>query len=110
MKRSIVITMLALLGAGGANAAGGGGSGAAAIGLIRFDPPQSLGCVAVRVEVPAQQMLTGVRWWNGSAALPFPKVLVASGSGVEPPVYSEAVVAAESVTGAEDGWSTAQFA
>lgn len=109
MKRSIVI-MMALLGAGGAYAAGGGESGAAANGLIRFDPPQSLGCVAVRVEVPAQQMLTGVRWWNGTASLPFPKVLVASGSGVEPPVYSEAVVAAESVTGAEGGWSNAQFA
>lgn len=110
MKRSIVITMLALLWAGEALAAGGGGSSPAADGLIRFNPPQPLGSVAVRVEVPDHQMLTGVRWWNGSASLPFPKVLVASGSGVEPPAYSEAEVAAESVSGADGGWSTAQFA
>lgn len=109
MKRSIVITMLALLWVGAAVAAGNGGSTSMVDGLIRFDPPQPLGCVAVRVDVPAQQMLTGVRWWNGSAALTFPKILVGSGSGVEPPVISEAAVVAVNVAGGEDGWSTVQF-
>lgn len=110
MKKSIALTTLALLLAGGTFAAGGGGSNSAADGLIRFDPPQALGCVAVRVEVPPHQMLTGVRWWNGSAALSFPMVLVASGSGTEPPAYAEAVVAAKNVSGIDGGWSTALFA
>ena len=94
MKRSIAVTALAFLWAGGVHAAGNAGVSAGAEGLIRFDPPQALGCVAVRVDVPSDQMLTGVRWWNGSSALSFPKVLVASGSGDEPPAYSEAMVAA----------------
>lgn len=110
MRKSIVITIVALLWVSGALASGGGGAASAAEGLIRFDPPQALGCVAVRVDVPSSQMLTGVRWWNGSSALSFPKVLVASGSGDEPPAYSEAMVAAESVTGSEGNWSTALFA
>ncbi|MBK7047346.1 MAG: hypothetical protein IPH48_12735 [bacterium] len=109
MKRSIVTTMLALLWAGGALAGGSGSSATTADGLIRFDPPQSLGCVAVRVEVPAQQMLTGVRWWNGSASLALPKILVASGSGMEPPAYAEAVIVAEGVSGSDSAWSTAEF-
>lgn len=110
MKRSIAVTALAFMWAGGVHAAGNAGVSAGAEGLIRFDPPQTLGCVAVRVDVPSSQMLTGVRWWNGSSALSFPKVLVASGSGDEPPAYAEAMVAAESVTGSDSDWSTALFA
>jgi hypothetical protein len=109
MKRSIAITMLALFWVGAAIAAGEGGAIPGADGLIRFDPPQPMGCVAVRVDVPAQQMLTGVRWWNGSAALTFPKILVASGSGMEPPTIAEAVVVALDVAGAANGWSTVAF-
>jgi len=109
MKKTVAILSLALLWVGVAFATGGGGSASAVDGLIRFDPPQPLGCVAVRVEVPAQQMLTGVRWWNGSASTAFSKILVASGSGVEPPTIAEAVVVALSVAGVDNGWSTVTF-
>ncbi len=111
MNRTFVISVLTLMWAGaGLGAGGSGGSTATVAGLIRFEPPQPLGCVAVRVDVPADQMLTGVRWRNGSAALSFQKVLVASGNGLEPPAYSEAVVVAEAVVGIDDGWSSVQFA
>ncbi len=104
MKKTIVLLMLAVLLRGAAYGAD------VAAGLIRFDPPQPRGCVAVRVDVPASKMLTGVRWRNGSASWAFPKILVASGNGLEPPAYSDAVVAVENVTGVDEGWSEVAFA
>ncbi len=90
-------------------AGGGGGSAPTVQGLILFDPPQARGCVAVRVEVPEDQMLTGVRWYNGTATVAFPAIFVASGSDLAPPPCSEAVVMVENVQGVEGGWSAAMF-
>lgn len=112
MKKTSVIFMLAVLASGVAYGAGAGGSGSApsaAAGLIRFEPPQPLGCVAVRVDVPGDKMLTGLRWRNGTAALAFPKILVASGTDLTPPPYSEAVMVAEQVQGLEQDWSSVEF-
>jgi len=37
-------------------------------GLIEFDPPQAVACIAIRVEVPETKMVTGLRWFNGSSS------------------------------------------
>ena len=66
---------------------------------IRLDPPQPQTCVAVRVEVPGDKMVTGVRWYNGTATAAFPRLLVASGTQVAPPPLTEAVALADSVPG-----------
>ncbi len=112
MRKLCAIIMLAALWSGSALAANGNGgvSTTAAVGLIRFEPPQSLGCVAVRVEVPENKMITGLRWRNGTSTLAFPKILVASGSDFFPPPYSEAVTVAEEVQGQEQSWSSVIFA
>lgn len=108
MKNACVI--LIAISAWSSLALGAEGDGVASTdGLLRFDPPQPLGCVAVRVDVPPDQMLVGLRWFNGSSGLPFPKILVASGSGLEPPAYSEALVVAEGVSGEDGGWSEVLF-
>ncbi len=85
------------------------GAPVAASGLLQFDPPQALGCVAVRVPVPEDQMITGLRWFNGTAQDAFPRILVASGNDELPPPYGQAVVVAENVHGVEQGWSEITF-
>lgn len=103
------ITVTILLTASWALASGDGSGSAPAAGVIHLDPPQPLTCVAVRVEVPDDQMVAGVRWYNG-AATAFPRVFVASGTQVAPPPLDEAVTLADSVPGQEQQWSTATFA
>ncbi len=78
-------------------------------GLIGFAPPQAVGCIAVRVAVPEDKMVAGLRWYNGSATESFPRILVASGSGFEPPALEEAVVVAEDVHGLAQTWSEVTF-
>jgi len=91
----------------------GGGNGApvqpAADGLIEFEPPQAVCCIAVRVEVPEGEMVTGLRWHNGTSSIAFPKILVASGNGMTPPPYADAVIAATDVFGQEYQWSEILF-
>ena len=55
------------------------------------------------------KMVTGLKWYNGTAQVAFPKILVASGSGVEPPAYSQAVAVAQDVNGQDNGWSQVSF-
>jgi hypothetical protein len=51
-----------------------------------------------------------LRWYNGSASESFPRILVASGSGILPRPCTEAVAVAEGVQGVEQGWSEVTFA
>ena len=93
-------------------AAGAGGTGGAALeaeGLIQFDPPQALGCIAARVEVPADKMIVALRWYNGAATGVLPKVLVATGNGSAPPSYDDAITVAENVQGQDLAWSVVEF-
>lgn len=108
--RSPVLFLLVLAWSELAGANAGAGEAAPAAGLIQFDPPQAVSCVAVRVTVPPDQMITGMRWYNGSASESFPRVLVASGSDILPPPCTEAVAVAEGVQGVEQGWSEVSFA
>lgn len=110
MNRIIAIVILVTSWNGACWAAGGGGGGSLTVeGLIQFAPPQVQGCVAVRVEVPEDKMVTGVRWYNGTAAVAFSNILVASGTDLAPPPYDEAVAMAGNVQGQECAWSTAMF-
>lgn len=112
MRTNVKLTAYATCWAIACWAAGAGATGdaVAAAGLIQFDPPQAKGCVAVRVAVPEDKMLTGLRWYNGTSAVAFPRVLVASGRELAPPPYSDAVVMAEVVVGQQEAWSEITFA
>lgn len=113
MKKYWMIVVAACCSASLAVAGAGGGSGSdmsAADGLIQFEPPQVRGCVAARVDVPADKMVVGVRWYNGSSVGALPKILVATGNGLAPPAYGEAVALAEDVQGQEQEWSNVVFA
>jgi hypothetical protein len=91
-------------------AGSGGGVPQVPDGIVVPQPAGDENCVAVRLEVPGDQMLTGVRWYNGSGAVSFGRILVASGSGLYPPNMAQALVVAEDVTGTESAWSAAEFA
>ncbi len=78
-------------------------------GLLRFEPPQAVSCVAVRVEVPQDKMITGLRWYNGTGSRTFAHILIASGNDFEPPAISEAVSVADNVTGQNEAWSEVAF-
>ena len=78
-------------------------------GLIRFEPPQAVSCIAVRVEVPQDKMITGLRWYNGTSTEAFPQVLVASGNDFAPPSLEQAVTVAQDVRGLDHGWSEVVF-
>lgn len=95
---------------GWASGGGSGGGTSAAAGFIRFDPPQAQGCVAVRIAVPEDKMVAGIRWYNGSSSEAFPRVLAATGAQMVPPPCSEAVVLVENVQGQESEWSSVTFA
>lgn len=92
-----------------ADGSGTAGDMPTAEGLIQFDPPQPLGCIATRVAVPVDKMVVGMQWHNGSATGSLPKILVANGNGSAPPSYSEAVSVAEDVHGQDQGMSEATF-
>lgn len=109
MKRNMVtifvaLVLLALGQYGPASAAEESASG-----FILVSPARATNCVAVRVDVPADMALSGVRWFNGSAVLGFDRVLIASGSDVLPPVIGEALVVAEETSGPENGWAELAF-
>ncbi len=109
--RILAAAVLLLCGSGLARAqvSGDGSAPVGADGLIQFEPPQAVSCVAVRVPIPEDKMITGLRWYNGTSSEAFPRVLVASGNDVMPPPYSEAVTVAENVQGAEQAWSELVF-
>jgi hypothetical protein len=54
-------------------------------------------------------MITGLRWYNGTASDAFPRVLVSSGNDSAPPPYDQAVVVAQNAQGVEQGWSELLF-
>jgi hypothetical protein len=93
--------------------AGSGGSGGGAVvadGLVQFEPPQPLGCIAVRIDVPADKMVVGMRWFNGTTGGAFPNVLAAPGSAEAPPPRAVAVTVAQDIAGLDQEWSAVQFA
>ncbi len=109
MKMVLILTMMAFATMAWGQSDGGSGVPAAASGLLQFAPPQPLECVAVRVDVPEDKMLTGVTWFNGSSQAGNLRLLVASGSDAFPPAYGEAVTVADSVVGQDQSWSTVAF-
>ncbi|MDP2324180.1 MAG: FlgD immunoglobulin-like domain containing protein [Gammaproteobacteria bacterium] len=111
MRTKLTFAFLLLIWGTVAIADGGEGVAAQILadGLIQFDPPQAVSCVAVRVEVPTDKMITGLRWFSGSSSIAFPRVLVASGNDYWPPSYDQAVTVAENALGAEQGWSELTF-
>lgn len=112
MNRIILVAILAcgwsLVALAGS---GGGGAGAAvADGLVHFEPPQPLGCIAVRIDVPADKMVVGMRWFNGATGGVFPNVLAASGGADAPPPHAVGVTVAQDIGGLEQEWSAVKFA
>jgi hypothetical protein len=105
MKKTMLLALLL----GSAFAWVDGNGQPQADGLIQFDPPQSVSCIAVRIAVPEDKMVTGIRWYNGAGSTSFPQVLVASGTGFAPPPFAEAVVIAQNVQGNESSWSELEF-
>jgi len=111
MKKVVRFAIALLCFSGEAYAGAGGGTPGqvTADGLIEFDPPQAVACIAIRVDVPETKMVAGLRWFNGSSSEAFPEVLVASGSGMVPPPVAEAVVADSLVSGLHYQWSEITF-
>ena len=110
MKTATAVMTLALIWSAVVCRADSGESTAiSADGLIQFDPPQAVSCIAVRVEVPEGKMVTGLRWYNGTGAEAFPRILVASGNDFQPPAYGQAVVIAQNVQGQDHAWSAVTF-
>ena len=87
-----------------------GGTPVSADGLIRFEPPQAVSCIAIRVEVPQDKMITGLRWYNGTSTEAFPEILIASGNAFEPPSLDQAVTVVQNVRGLNRAWSEVDFA
>lgn len=63
----------------------------------------------MRIAVPDDKMVTGLKWFNGTASASFPKVLVSSGNSFAPPPYAEAIVISEDVYGYDNDWSELVF-
>ena len=61
------------------------------------------------MDVPENKMITGLKWYNGSGSQTFPRIMVATGNGFEPPAYDQAVAIALNVQGQEQAWSEVAF-
>ena len=110
MKTAVLAMILAATWGGVAfGAVSGSATAVSADGVLQFDPPQAVSCIAVRVEVPQDKMITGLKWYNGSGTQAFPRILVATGNGFEPPAYDQAVAIAQNVQGQEHAWSEVAF-
>jgi hypothetical protein len=88
---------------------GGGGGQPTAEGVFAPTPVGERTCMAIQVPLNALQALAGVRWYNNDGTLSFPAFLLASGFNETPPLYDQAVVVAEDVTGESNGWSEVSF-
>ncbi len=109
MKTTIFLFLFVLLPTTALIAADGDVVPAAPDGILVPQPAGPANCVALRVEVPEDQMLAGVRWYNGSAAEAFPRIMATSGRDLFPPSTSLAVTLATDVQGESDGWTTLMF-
>ncbi|MGD9549173.1 MAG: FlgD immunoglobulin-like domain containing protein [Candidatus Krumholzibacteriia bacterium] len=78
-------------------------------GYVILDSMTANTCLAVRVSVPPDQAVSGIRWFNGATEPGFDRVLVAGGSGLFPPALAEAVPVAEDIPGAQEDWSDLEF-
>ena len=85
------------------------GDAETADGYVLVEPVRERSCVAIRIDVPANQAVSGIRWFNGSSSQGFPQVLLASGEDIKPPEYSEAISLGENVIGSESDWSEMTF-
>jgi hypothetical protein len=92
-----------------AHAGSGGGPAQTPDGILVPQPAAAANSVAVRLEVPGDQMLTGVRWFNGSDTEAFGRILAATGSELYPPSMTQALVVADSVVGTQNAWSSVMF-
>lgn len=99
-----------LLAAGAAAGRPVEGSTATADGILVLQPATATNLVAVRLAIPDDQMLVGIRWYNGSSSESFGRILAASGRDLFPPSMTDALVMTEDVAGTQNGWSSVTFA
>lgn len=110
MKR-VTILMLAILTSG--LAAGEctvqAGEAAEAQGVMCLAPLGTGSSLAVRVQLPKDKALAGVRWYNNDGTTAFPRVMLAMAADAFPQ-RDVAITAAHSVTGVSWGWSELRLA
>jgi len=78
-------------------------------GLVRLDHVEQSTCLAVRVIVPEDQAVAGLRWYNGSSEPFFQSVLTVGSEDPFPPALSEAVSQADSIQGEQEDWTELEF-
>jgi len=78
-------------------------------GIITFDRVLDHSCLAVRVEVPEDMAVSGLRWFNGSPDPGFSEAYVSSGADIVPPPMSEAISLADGLAGLQEDWSEVAF-
>lgn len=80
------------------------------LGVIGLTPALEHTCLAAYVSVPDGKALAGVVWYNNDGTVAFPRVLVASSSGTNPGLLTEASVAATGAVGSSSALSELTFA
>ncbi len=78
-------------------------------GRLGLDCSTGNGYLAILVDIPEGQALSGLMWYNNDSGSVFPRILAGTGYSDQPPPLVEFVTLADSVYGASDGWSEVDF-
>jgi hypothetical protein len=77
-------------------------------GVVSLTPVEEQSCIAVELQIAANQGVAGLRWYNNDANARFPKVLVVGGEDGHPSLQAT-LAEATTVAGTSSGWSEVRF-
>nr|MEE4269165.1 FlgD immunoglobulin-like domain containing protein [Candidatus Krumholzibacteria bacterium] len=78
-------------------------------GLLGLETEGEPGYLAIRVQVPENQALQGLMWYNNDQQVVFPEVLVGTGYPDGPGLVAQATLLAEDVSGGSSQWCQLTF-
>lgn len=61
------------------------------------------------MQVPENQALDGILWYNNDEQVIFPRLLVGTGYADQPGLVTDAITVSEAVSGQSSAWSTVEF-
>ena len=75
--------------------------------ILSLVPPTEHSCLAVRIEVPQGQALSGLRWHHNDSTVSFPHLLLMEAQAGSSPDLSQTGLILEDLSGEELGWGEA---
>ena len=77
--------------------------------VLYLSPPLSTSCLAVPIETPPGQPISGLRWFHNDAGVAFPKLVLMEGVSSQPPDLANTALVLLQISGASLAWGEVDF-